>query len=89
MASLRIIEITKQLSTITTETSTYSFAYDDFGNTSSVSVGNRTLASYEYNDNNGKINTLTYGNGHKVHYVYDTLDRISEIQYNIGSNGAF
>ena len=77
------------LSSIVTETSTYSFAYDDFGNTSSVSVGNRTLASYEYNDNNGKINTLTYGNGHKVHYVYDALDRISEIQYNIGSNGAF
>ncbi len=58
-------------------------------NTSSISVGSRNLASYTYNSNNGKLNTLTYGNGHKVKYVYDILDRIAEVQYNIGAGGAF
>ena len=78
---------TKRLSTITTHptsasSTTYTFSYDNFGKTSSVSVGSRTLASYSYNSENGKINTLTYGNGLTVKYVYDSLDRISEIKYN-------
>ena len=32
---------------------------------------------------------LTYGNGLKVKYEYDALDRIEKIQYNIGTNKAF
>ena len=36
------------------------------------------LASYTYNDNNGKLNTLDYGNGTSVKYLYDSVDRISE-----------
>ena len=31
---------------------------------------------------NGKLNTITYGNGFTESYVYDKLDRISEICYN-------
>jgi RHS repeat-associated protein len=38
---------------------------------------------------NGKLETLTYGNGLKVKYLYDSLDRIETIMYNIGRNGAF
>ena len=37
----------------------------------------------------GKLDTLIYGNGLEVRYIYDILDRISEIQYNIGENGSF
>jgi hypothetical protein len=48
-----------------------------------------TLASYSYNVNNGKLSTLTYGNGLSVKYLYDSLDRISETQYNIGKLGWF
>ncbi len=84
---------TKRLETITTKSSssastTYTFAYDGFGNTTNISVGGRSLAGYSYNSNNGKLNTLTYGNGHKVKYIYDVLDRISKIQYNIGTVGS-
>jgi len=81
-------DVAMRLSTITTNptssTSTiYTFAYDDFGNTTGISVGSRPLASYEYakngddDDINGKLSVLTYGNGHKVKYLYDALDRVS------------
>ena len=47
------------------------------------------LASYTYHANNGKLETLTYGNGDKVKYVYDALDRVKEIWYNAGESGEF
>ena len=47
-----------------------------------------SLASYTYNANNGKLNTLTYGNGHSVRYVYDELDRVKEIWYNTSNSSA-
>ena len=47
------------------------------------------LASYTYHAGNGKLETLTYGNGDKVKYLYDVLDRGKEICYNTGENGAF
>ena len=73
---------TKRLSGISTESTTYTFTYDAFGNTTEITAGSHTLASYSYNPFNGKPNVLTYGNGLNVKYVYDSLDRISEIQYN-------
>ena len=87
-------QTTKRLSTVTThpnatQTTVYSFSYDGFGNTTGISAGNHTLASYTYNSNNGKLNTLVYGNGLNVRYVYDELERISEIQYWNGSSGSF
>ena len=52
-----------RLSTISTDSTTYTFTYDVFGNTTSVDAGNYELASYEYNENNGKLKKLTYSNG--------------------------
>ena len=72
------------LDTIVTRSSTYSFNYDVFGNTTDISVGNRELAGYTYNPNNGKLATMTYGNGTTVRYVYDELDNVKEIWYNTG-----
>ena len=70
-----------QLETITTATTTYTFAYDDFGNTKSIKAGESPLVSYEYAENNGKLRIMTYGNGNSVVYSYDELDRISELCY--------
>ena len=39
------------------------------------------MVSYTYNSYNGKLATMTYGNGTKVEYVYDELDRVSEVWY--------
>lgn len=79
---------TKRLEKITTATGTvYTFAYDGFGNTTSIDAGDYTLVNYTYNTNNGKLNTLTYSNGLAVKYLYDALDRVSEIQYNVNGTG--
>ena len=77
---------TKPTSTTST---TYTFEYDGFSNVTGINVGNRNLADYSYNSYNGKLDVLTYGNGHKVKYIYDVLDRISEVQYNTGTSGEF
>ena len=60
----------------------YNIYYDVFGNTDNISVGTTTIVDYTYNSNNGKLNTITYGNGFTERYVYDALDRITEIWYN-------
>ena len=78
-----------RLSSITTDSTVYTFTYDSFGNSTSISAGDYTLASYTYNPNNGKLSTLTYGNGLVVRYSYDVLDRVEKIEYNIGTNKAF
>ena len=72
---------TNGLSTITTDSTTYSFTYDVFGNTDTISAGYNELVDYTYNSYNGKISNIEYGNGFKVKYVYDKLDRVSEIWY--------
>ena len=58
-------------------TQTYSMGYDSFGNMTSISVGSRQLASYDYGSQNGNLRSMTYGNGDVVSYSYDTLDRVT------------
>ena len=70
-----------QLSTILTDTVTYTLNYDVFGNMDSVAIGNRTLADYEYEEENGKLSSMTYGNGCTVYYLYDELENLSELWY--------
>ena len=92
--------VTNRLDTVYTQSTEYHFVYDSFGNSSAIEIGDRTLASYEYktvyNESlgknvpvNGKLDTLTYGNGLEVKYLYDSLDRVEGICYNIGTNGRF
>ena len=61
---------------------TYYFTYDDFGNTTSISVGNYLLVSYTYDDYNGNLLKTTYGNGIYIENVYDDLGRVVEIKIN-------
>ena len=64
-----------------TESTSYTFGRDSFGNKSYVFAGSWLLADYEYNSNNGKIKKISYGNGQYVRYVYDSLENVSEIWY--------
>ena len=57
---------------------TYEMDYDGFGNMTGISVGTRKLASYDYGPQNGNLHSMTYGNGAKVSYTYDILDRVTE-----------
>ena len=59
----------------------YDMSYDEFGNMTRVGVSDLNLATYEYNDNNGKVSIMTYGNGDSVKYEYDALDRIQKVCY--------
>lgn len=69
------------VSEISTATSTYGFTYDSFGNRVRFDIGENTLATYEYADNNGKLQKLVYGNGFTVEYVYNDLEMLDEIWY--------
>ena len=76
----------------------YLLGYDAFGNMTSAQVcassAERegyttpiTLASYTYegNVNNGRLATMTYGNGDSVSYTYDAFDRQRTAAYNDGT----
>lgn len=70
-----------RLESIKTDSTKYSLLYDTFGNSSGVNIGDRSLATYEYYPNNGKIKKINYGNGFSEEYVYDILELLSEIWY--------
>ena len=70
------------MSSITTDTTTYTFSYDGFGNSTGVTAGNHTLATYEYYPNNGKLKKINYGNGFSEEYSYNSLELLDKIWYN-------
>ena len=72
------------LTSITTDTTTYTMLYDEFGNSAGIKAGSNSLATYEYYPNNGKIKKINYGNGFSEDYVYNTLEMLSEIWYTVG-----
>jgi|GEM_PF-2450209 len=78
---------------------TYSFATDALGNQTTVNVGGQVLSTNAYTDTGDKLlESVTYGNGDKVSYTYDSFKRTSGIcydeaaaprfTYEYGANGA-
>lgn len=58
----------------------YNFTYDDFLKIKSITIGNNIkLIDNEYENNNGNISKVTYGNSNSINYIYDELDRIMTI----------
>ena len=76
---------THRLTQITSDSTAYTFSYDEFGNTTQITAGGNILAQYEYNSYNGKLMRMTYGTGKVITYTYDELDRIQEISYTAAS----
>lgn len=73
------------LTAITTPTTTYSFTYGDFSLRSSVKIGSRTLASYDYTDDGDHyLSSLDYGNHNSVEYTYDAEGRLIQERYEDG-----
>jgi len=66
----------KLLDTISLDNKKYHFIYDDFLNIKEIKVGNQSLITHTYEENNGKLLSSTYGNGDEVSYFYDELDRL-------------
>ena len=72
-----------RLSKITSPSGTqYNFEYDPFGKTKKIKVGSRTLTENFYEQYNGNLSYSLYGNGAKVGYTYDSLDRVTQKLYN-------
>ncbi len=78
---------------------TYTFATDALGNQTTVKVGGQVLSTNAYTDTGDKLlESVTYGNGDKVSYTYDSFKRTSGIRYDetaaprftyeYGANGA-
>lgn len=60
-------------------TKDYKFVYDTFLNTKNVKIGDViTLVTNEYEEKNGNLKKLIYGNNQEVHFTYDEFDRIKE-----------
>lgn len=57
---------------------TYSFTYNSFGDRTSAKVGNITLANYAYDETSGNLTSMTYGNGVVTNYTYDPLYRLKQ-----------
>lgn len=73
------------LTSVATESTTYTFAYGDFALRSSIKIGSRTLAEYSYTDDgNYYLSALDYGNGDKVQYSYDEYGRLVAELYEDG-----
>ncbi len=85
-----------QLSKISEENKEYNFIYDEFGNRKQVKIGdNITLVTNAYEENNGNLKKITYGNNDEISYTYDDFDRIKTVtkedttyHYKYDSNGS-
>ena len=67
-------------------TTAYTFSYDIFGKSTGISAGDNTLVTYTYNEYNGKLEKIAYGNGDYEEYKYNALEMLESIWYN-GTEG--
>ena len=78
------------LTSIETPSTIYNFSYGAFSQRSSIQIGSRTLASYEYtNDRNRYLDKLTYGNSDSVEYEYDDQGRVTLETFEDGSTVSY
>lgn len=72
----------KNLSQITRNGNTYSYAYDSFGQRTQSKIGNQVLSTFMFGAKNGQLQRITYGNGHQVGYTYNDYGDVSAVSYN-------
>lgn len=75
-----------QLSSIEHNGFEYGFNYDEFGNTTSITVADRILVANTYADNNGYLEQKEYGNGTEYTYTYDKYGRVTSVAVNGTTN---
>ena len=69
---------------------TYTFDYDEFGNPTTVKVGNQVLSTNVYTDTGDRtLMRVEYGNGGKVHYTRDDFRRVTGIHYDDATTPRF
>ena len=65
-----------RIKSITHNGTSYYFEYDSFGNTTKTKIGDQVLGTNSYGENNGLLNSFTYGNGQIITYTYDRFERL-------------
>lgn len=86
-----------KLTSISHNDFTYFIKYDQWSNVDKVYVSasnaltNTTSADYSYGtgENRNRLESITYGNGDTVLYVYDDYDRVTKISYDNGATYRF
>ncbi len=79
-----------RISSITHNGFTYSFAYDEWGNQTSVKIGENIYQSYEYDAGNDyRLSKINYANGQSITYSYDSDDNITGVSYDNGQTYAY
>ena len=69
---------------------TYTFDYDEFGNPTTVKVGNQVLSTNVYTDTGDRtLMRVEYGNGGKGHYTRDDFRRVTGIHYDDATEPRF
>ena len=66
----------------------YQFFQDAFGNTSKVSIAGNEVISHTYEDYNGKLLKVVYGNGAQIRYEYDKEERVEAMYYQASSTAS-
>ncbi len=70
------------LETVSTPQNTYTFLFNDFGKVTQLKAGNTALVSYTYQQNYGKLASMTYANGYSEQYSYNNLGLLSALYKN-------
>jgi len=69
------------ISEIKQGTKNYKIKYDDFLNVKQTTLGNSIIfLTNNYEENNGNLASIKYGNNHMISFEYDSFDRISTIR---------
>ncbi len=79
-----------KVTSITHNGFSYNFTYDEWGNQTSVKIGENVYQSYEYDSTNDyRLTKINYANGQSVTYSYDTNDNITGVSYDNGQTFAY
>ena len=68
-----------KLITVTRGTTVYGLTYDVWNRPLETKVGTTALSTNVYDEDTRLLQKVTYANGFEVRYVYDELDRVTEI----------
>lgn len=64
------------LEKITSNNKEYTFTYDEFLNRLQTKINNQILATNNYDENNGGLTRIDYGNNTFISYTYDEFNRL-------------
>ena len=76
----KLVQVRHNTSDNAAEDVTYAFAYDAVNRPTAVRVGKQLLSETAYNAN-GTVQKVTYGNGGKAAYTYDSFKRVTGVTY--------